>query len=199
MFKDARARRAWSLYFLKTEAVLSPLATSVRKELIDDLKAHVQDILANEKVDGDELARLTAALERVGNPKEFLAPLLAEAIFNTPPRHGSFGMTLRTLSLYATKGTSYLARTLGLLLAAAAALALSLASLNSLFRPDRAGIFRLSDDEYQVRVMGFGDGAGEQLLEAWVAIIAIAAGVAILWWVARRVRHMLIELIASAA
>ena len=199
MFKDARARRAWNLYFLKAEAVLSPLATPVRKELIGDLQAHVQDILANEKIAGDEFARLQAALDRVGNPKEFLAPLLADAVFKSPPQHGSFAMTYRTLSLYASRGTSYLLRTLGLMFAAASGLIIALAALNSLLRPDHAGLFRIGEDEYQVRVMGFGDMGGEQLLAPWMAIVLIAIGATLLWWTARRVRRMLLELIAQTA
>ena len=197
MFKDTRARRAWNLYFLKAEAVLSPLAAPVRKELIGDLQAHVQDILANEKTGGDEFVRLQAALDRVGNPREFLAPLLADAVFKAPPQHGSFAMTYRILSLYASRGTSYLFRTLGLLLAAASGLVVALAALNSLLRPDRAGLFHRGEDEYQVRVMGFGDAGGEQLLAPWMAVALIAIGAALLWWTARRVRRMLLELIAQ--
>lgn len=199
MFDDARARRAWNLYFLKAEAVLLPLAAPVRKELIGDLQAHVRDILANEKIAGDEFARLQAALDRVGNPKEFLAPLLADAVFKAPPQHGSFSMTTRALSLYASRGTSYLIRTLGLLAAAASGFVVALAALNSLVRPDHAGLFRIGEDEYQLRVMGLGDIGGEQLLAPWMAVALIAIGAAVLWWTARRVRRMLLELIAQAA
>jgi hypothetical protein len=199
MFNDARARRAWNLYFLKAEAVLSPLASSVRKELIDDLKAHVQDILANEASAGDEFARLTAALDRVGNPKEFLAPLLADAVFRAPAQNGSLGMAYRTLTLYAARGTSYLLRTIGLVLTTTAGFAVALAALNSLFRPDRAGLFLLDNDEYQLRVLGLGASGGEQLLAPWMAVGLIVLGLALLAWSARRTRRMLMELIASAA
>lgn len=198
MFKDARARRAWGLYFLKAEAVLSPVATPVRRELLDDLKAHVQDILANEKAEGDELARLNAALERVGNPKEFLAPLIADAVFKLPPQQRNIGMAYRTLRLYAARGTTYLLRSLALATVAATGVVTTLAALNSLLRPDRAGLFQISGDEWQVRVMGFGEAAGEQMLAPWMALVLIAAGLAILVWTARRIRRMLMELIASA-
>lgn len=129
MFKDARAKRAWLLYFLKVEAVLSPLAGPVRRELIQDLKAHVQELLASERLEGDELQRLNAALARVGNPKEFLAPLVAEAVFRKPPRYGDAGMALRTVALYASRGATYFARACGLVLAAATGICVMLASL----------------------------------------------------------------------
>ena len=199
MFKDTRARRAWNLYFLKAEAVLSPLSAPVRRELIDDLKSHARDILTNDASEGDEFARVSAALDRVGNPKEFLAPLLAEAVFRAPAQHGSFGMAYRTLSLYAARGTSYLLRAIGLVLTAAAGLAIGLAALNSLFRPDRAGLFLLDRDEYQLRVLGLSATGGEQLLAPWIAVALIALGLALLVWSARRTRRMLMELIASAA
>jgi hypothetical protein len=199
MFKEARARRAWLLYFLKAEAVLSPLSTTVRRELIEDLQAHVRDILANEPSGGDEFARLQAALERVGNPREFLAPLLADAVFRAPPRHGSFGMAYRTLALYAARGTTYFVRAMGLVVAAAVGFGVTLVALNSLIRPDRAGVFQLNSEEYQVRIVGFGSNAGEQMLTPWMAVLLIALGLAVIAWGARRARKMLTELIASAA
>jgi len=197
MFKDARARRAWNLYFLKAEAVLSPLAASVRRELIADLKAHAHDILANEPLSGDEVTRLKAALDRIGNPREFLAPLLADAVFRAPPRLADAGMTIRTLLLYAARGTAYLLRALGLVLLAVTGTGVVLASLNSLFRPDRAGLFLIDSDEYQVRLLGFGENTGQQLLEPWMAVLLIVAGAALVVLAARRTRRMLVELAAQ--
>lgn len=197
MFKDARARRAWLLYFLRVEAVLSPLSAGMRRELIADLKGHVQEILANEPVEGDELTRLNGALERVGNPKEFLAPLVAEAVFRAPPRFGGVGMTMRTLSLYAARGTTYFLRAFGLALLAAAGFCLALASLNSLFRPASAGLFLLGGDEFQLRLLGFGASGGQQMLEPWMAALLILAGSALIVFTVRRARQMLLELIAQ--
>jgi hypothetical protein len=197
MFKDARARRAWSLYFLKAEAVLSPLQESVRRELLEDLKTHVQDILANEPGTGGEYERLTAALDRVGDPKEFLAPLLAEAVFKIPPQHGSFGMAYRTIKLYGARGGAYLMRAMGLVFAGALGIATALAAINSLIRPEHAGVFKIGHDEYQIRILGLGASTGEQLLAPWVAVALIAVGALLLYWTTVRVRRMLLELIAS--
>ena len=199
MFKDTRARRAWSLYFLKAEAVLSPLSASVRRELIDDLKSHTLDILANEAAELDEFTRLTTALNRLGHPKEFLAPILAEAVFRAPAQNGNLGMFYQTLRLYAARGTLNLLRAVGLVTAGMAGLAVSVAALNSLLRPDRAGLFLQGGDEYQLRVLGLGTSGGEQLLAPWMAVAMIVIGLALLAWSARAARRMLVELIASTA
>lgn len=199
MFKDARARRAWLLYFLKAEAVLSPLAGPVRRELIQDLKAHVQDLLANEQLRGDELERLNAAFARVGNPKEFLAPLVAEAVFRAPPRYGDAAMVVRTLSLYAARGTAYLVRATGLVLTATLGVCVTLASLNSLLRPASAGLFLVGDDEYSLRLFGLGASDGRQLLEPWAAVLLVVVGIAVVAWSLSRARRMLLELVADAA
>ena len=198
MFSDARANRAWRLYFLRAEAVLSPLSAAVRRELIADLKAHVHDILANEPTEGGELARLTAALERVGDPKEFLAPLLADAVFKAPPAFGDVRMTVRTLSLYAARGTTYFLRACGLALLAALGACVALAALNSVLRPANAGLFMIANDEFQLRVLGFGATGGQQLLEPWMAALFVIAGVALILFAVRRARRMLLELIAQA-
>lgn len=199
MFKDARARRAWSLYFLKAEAVLSPLSASVRRELVDDLKSHALDILANGASEGEEFARVTAALDRVGNPKEFLAPLLVDAVFRAPAQNGNLSMFYQTLRLYAARGTLNLLRALGLVAVGATGLAVSIAALNSLLRPDRAGLFLQGSDEYQLRVLGIGAYDGEQLLAPWMAVAMIVISFALVAWSARGARRMLTELIASTA
>jgi hypothetical protein len=194
MLTDARARRVWNLYFIKAEAVLSPLAAQVRRELVGDLKTHVRDILANEPHSGDEVTRLKAALDRVGNPREFLAPLLAEAVFRAPPRLASAGMTMRTLLAYAERGTVYLLRALGLVLLAATGFSVAMASLNSLVRSDRAGLFLIGSDEYQLRLLGLSESTGHQLLEPWMAVLLILAGAAMILLALRRARRMLLEL-----
>ena len=199
MFKDPRARRACLLYFLKAEAVLSPLASSVRRELIEDLKAHVRDVIANERSEADEFQRVNAALARVGNPKEFLTPLVAEAVFRAPPRYGDTGMAMRTLSLYAARGASYFLRAMGLVLAAASGVCVALASANSLLRPESAGLFLVGDDEVSLRLLGLGESVGEQLLEPWTALLLVLFGIATIVWSLRRARRMLLELVAEAA
>jgi hypothetical protein len=195
MLKDRGARRAWRLYFLRAEATLSQLAAPVRRELIEDLKSHVRDILANDQSGDSDLARVTAALARVGNPREFLAPLVADAVFRGPPRHGGLWATCRAIALYAGRGTAYLFRVLGLGAAAAVGFVLAAASLNSLCRPDRAGLFLVGEDEVQIRVFGLGAGGGEQLLAPWLAALMALGGLALIAWAAHRGRRMAIELI----
>jgi hypothetical protein len=198
MLRDQRARQAWQMYFLKAEAVLSPLSPRVKRELIDDLKTHVLDILAHEKNAGDEAARVERALSRVGDPREYLAPILADAVFRAPPQTSDLGLGFRTLALYAKRGTVGLLRVVGLLIAAAAGVAMAVAAFNSLLRPDNAGVFLIAPDTYQVRVLGLSQGSGEQLLTPLLALLLIAAGAAVCWAVIRGVRGMLTEMIAAS-
>lgn len=197
MFKDYRARRAWGIYFLKAEAVLAPLEAAVRRELIEDLKSHVTEILNHSTGDEDEFVRVTAALNRVGEPREFLAPLVADAIFRQPPKYRNFGVVFHAVALYATRGTSYLIRAIALTLVAALSAFLTIAAFNSLLRPDKAGIFRIGEDDIQVRILGLGGATGEQLLVPWISVLIIALGMAVLTWCAGRVKRILLQLIAE--
>jgi hypothetical protein len=52
----------------------------------------------------------------------------------------------------------------------------AVAALNSLLRPDRAGLFQIAPDHYQLRVLGLSPGYGEQMLAPWMALILIALG-----------------------
>ena len=106
-------------------------------------------------------------------------------------------MAYRTVTLYAGRGTAYFLRALGLVVTAVAGGAVALAALNSLLRPDRAGLFQTGADDYQLRILGFGPGTGEQLLAPWMAVALVALGLALGAWTVRRARKMLLELIAG--
>lgn len=95
-FNDPRSRRAWRLFKLRTELMLSSLAHGVRKELLQDLCSHVQDAISENDGAADEFERVTAALNDIGDPKDFLEPLIADAVFRSNEGRLSLGPIIRT-------------------------------------------------------------------------------------------------------
>jgi len=132
MFEDPRARRAWRLFRLRADLMLSSVSASVRRELLEDLTAHVRDVLENDKTAATEYERLDAALQRIGDPKEFLAPLLAEAVFRNPPRDAGWAAAWRSLGLFAARGSRFLVIVTSILLFGGVGFAMVVTSLGSL-------------------------------------------------------------------
>src|SRR5687767_14533852 len=103
MFSEPKARRAWRHYRLRVELMLSSVSLGVRRELLDDLARHVRDLVDHGQDGASEFERLQAALERMGDPREFLTPLIGEAIFRDP-RDVGFRQAGRTVLSLLTRG-----------------------------------------------------------------------------------------------
>ena len=54
MFSDARARRAVARFRMRATLMLSAVSPAVRRELIEDLDAHIQDLAAGMPDQGGE-------------------------------------------------------------------------------------------------------------------------------------------------
>ena len=177
--------------------MLSSVSSSVRRELLDDLDAHVREMVAHGPDGTGEYERLQAAIDRMGDPREFLAPLIGEAIFRDPRRDVGFGQAGRTMLALLSRGWGLAWRSAAALLAAfLGGLAILIAG-GSLLDPRKVGLFRLGPDEVQLRLLG--GQVGEPLFAPWLAIglVVLAAGSMAFAW--RQARRLVLEILMSGA
>lgn len=193
MFSDAQARRILRQFLLRAELMLGSVSAGVRRELIDDLSAHIQDLVASDAINIDELARLKAALARVGDPREFLAPLIDEAVFRLPHRDVGFASAFFAMMSLAARGWRLtLAASAIMLMALLGATAL-LISIGSLVRPENIGVFSIGADEVQIRILG-GHG-GAPVLAPWLSFGILALGALLICAAWRGARALVLELL----
>ena len=187
MFTEPEARRAWRHFRLRVELMLSSVSRGVRHELLDDLAAHVRDTVGRGPDDAAEYERLQAALDRLGDPREFLAPLIGEAIFRDPRRDVGFGQTGRALLALLSRGWHFAWRSAALLLAGLLGALTILVAAGSLLDPAGVGLFRLGPNDVQLRL--FGGRGGVPLFVPWLAIVLLgvaAVSLAFAWRLGRR-------------
>jgi hypothetical protein len=197
MFNDPRARRAWRHFRLRVELMLSSVSAGVRRELLDDLGAHVREMVERGPKDVGEFERLQAALGRIGHPREFLAPLLGEAIFRDPSRDIGFGGAGRAVLSLLSRGWHFAWRSALVLFAAVLGAVMLVLAVGSLIDPTAVGLFRVGSDDIQLRILG-GEG-GVPLAGSWlvVGLLALAAGsIAIAW---RGARRLVLEILVNGA
>lgn len=197
MFSDPKARRAWRQFHLRVELMLSSVSGGVRRELLEDLASHVRDMVAHGRDGAGEYERLQAALDRMGDPREFLTPLIGEAIFRDPRRDVGFGQTGRALLSLLSRGWRLAWRSALVLLAAFLGALALLVAAGSLLEPDAVGLFRLGPDDIQLRLL---DGhGGAPFFAPWFAIglLALAAlSMALVW---RQARGLVLEILMSGS
>lgn len=195
MLSDRRARAAWRLFRARAEWMLGSVSAEARKELLSDLEAHVRDAVAETPGD-DELAKLTAVLAQLGDPREFLAPLVAEAVFKRPRAGSKLLAPLQALLVAVHRGACHAAVAAGHLISFVIGVGLALLGAMRLVLPDGAGVFRLDADTIQVRLLGLDGGAGVQVLPVWIAVLCALAGLALAAWSLDRSRRHLVTFFA---
>ena len=197
MFSDPQARAAWRQFRLRVELMLSSVSSSVRRELLDDLATHVRDLVAHSEDGAGEYEKLRVALERMGDPREFLAPLVGEAIFRDPGRDVGFGQAGGALLSLLSRGWRLAWRSATALLAALLGLFAILVAFGSLLDPEAVGLFRLGPDDIQLRLLG--SRGGLPLFTPWFAIglLALAAGSLAFAW--RQARRLVLEILMNGA
>lgn len=197
MFTDPKARGAWRHFRLRVELMLSSVSGGARRELLDDLAAHVRDMVAHGRDGAGEYERLKAALDRMGDPREFLAPLVGEAIFRDPRRDVGFGQAGRAMLSLLSRGWRLAWRSASTLLAAFLGALAILVAFGSLLDPEAVGLFRLGPDDIHLRLLG-GQG-GVPLFTPWFAIGLLALAAASMAFAWRQARRLVLEILMNGA
>jgi hypothetical protein len=197
MFDDPKARRAWRQFRLRVELMLSSVSGGVRRELLDDLAGHVRDLVAHGPDGAGEYQRLQAALDRMGDPREFLAPLVGEAIFRDPRRDVGLGQTGRAMLSLLSRGWRLAWRSASTLLAVLLGALAILVAFGNLLHPEAVGLFRLGPDDIQLRLLG--SRGGEPLFTPWFAIGLLGLAAVSLAFAWRQARRLVLEILMNGA
>ena len=193
MFEDPRSRALWRHYELRARYALAATTAGVRRELLEDLSAHVRDALIANADGSPEHDRLKTILTRLGEPEEYLAPLLAEAVLRRPGPSNAFAASADAISAAWRLGVGVLAIAIAYPLIALLALGTSTLAVMRIALPQTAGVFALSADEYQVRVLG-GSALGDQVMPVWLAVLLLPVCVAIILWAIGRARALALSI-----
>lgn len=169
-FVDPAARLCWDSYFAQVDRLLARAGVEVRG-LRDDLALHVIDSMAAVPV-GGELGTLQAALRRLGQPVDYLRPLLADDLLERGTRTYS-PVTIAWGLFHAVRAGSRraviaLVFALGYLLVAIFA---AMAALKPMWG-EHIGLFRYPDGRISGGIVATQTGA-QELLGWWSIPVAL--------------------------
>lgn len=194
MFSDPRARALWRRYHLRATYSLGAVAATARREMLDHLREHVKEALQASDSGAPEYDRLAVILERLGEPRDYLAPLVSEAILKRPGPPSPLAAAVDAIVAAWRLGSVMLAVALVYQLLALAGAAIAILAFMRVVAPDMAGVFVLAPDNYQVRILGSHDG-GHQVMPLWAALLLFPIGLAIVGWTIARVRVLALSLV----
>lgn len=196
MFKDPRSRRAFLLFKLKTGLILSGVSGVARRQLMEDLSAHLVDLVTHDNPATPEYERVIAAIARIGDPSEFLAPLIADAVLD---QRAAQKTGWRVVYYAIMRGGSQLAVALAIIVALSIGGALCVAAIGSFISPQRIGFFHLSGDHYQIRLLGRAPDGGTPILYPYLSIFAALIGGGAIAAALRRLKRLAREILTSGS
>ncbi|HEY4953937.1 MAG TPA: hypothetical protein VII02_03530 [Gemmatimonadaceae bacterium] len=174
--QNADALRVWNDYLNDASRVARQLPEAERRELVLELRSHLAEsfAVAGGPSDADEVTRVKAAIARLGRPRDFLRPILADHLLEKGastfhPRllaeglyHNVFG-GLKAGVISVAFGVGYV------LIIVFAAMALLKA-----FVPNHVGYFVYPNGTRTLGILADTTGAREAL-GYWVVPLALAA------------------------
>lgn len=85
LFRDKVARKIWERYFRQVEKHTRALASDQKKEIGLEIQDHLFEGFKAEKGE-NEAERLLNAIEKIGEPEEFLRPMMADYLLSRASR-----------------------------------------------------------------------------------------------------------------
>lgn len=195
MFEDPKSRRSHRLFRLRSELMLGGVSRDVRRQLLEDLTAHLVEVVEHSDPTLPECVRVDAAISRIGDPREFLAPLIRDAVMIEPVRVK--GGSWRAVAYAALRGGRQFGEALSIAFSLGIGTVLAIAAAGALIFPRRIGLFHLSGDEYQLRLFSSSEIYGAPIFHPWFSIFGLLVGASLVFSAWRRSRRLAAAILAS--
>lgn len=193
MFEDPKSRRSFRLFKLRAELMLGGVARGVRRQLMEDLTAHLVELVEHADPSLPESVRVDAAIARIGDPREFLAPLVADAVLSARAQRTGW----RAVAYAAIRGGRRLGEAASIALSFVIGTMLGVAAAGAVILPERIGLFHLSGDEYQLRLFGLSENAGTPVFHPWFSLLGLVIGAALIFASWRGSRRLAADILAG--
>lgn len=169
-FSDPAARALWNDYVAQVDRMVALIGPEAA-ELSEDLRAHLADSFASD-TSGSEVGRLRRAIDRLGQPSEFLRPMLADELIERGAR--TYDPSLISRGLYHTIRAGS-RRAFSAMAFAAGYIVLAIFAAMTLLKPffgNHIGLIRGPNGSLTFGLVT--DGAGEELLGLWSIPLTLA-------------------------
>lgn len=169
-FDDPAAQTLWNDYVFQVDRMVALIGPEAA-ELSEDLRAHLADSFASETA-GAEIDRLRRAIARLGQPSEFLRPMLADELLERGAQ--TYDPSLISRGLYHTIRSGS-RRALTAIAFAAGYIFLAIFAVMTLLKPffsNHVGLIRGPNGSLTFGLVA--DGAGEDLLGLWSIPLTLA-------------------------
>lgn len=174
-FEDSASQKLWDEYFVAVQNCSQRLNERQQKDMEMEIKAHLLEAFAMGS--GDESERLSNALNRLGEPSEYVPLWVEERLLNESQPFSSLHNLYHLSLLNARKGLGRFALSILFGLGYVLSLVLIFTSIFKLFYPENIGFYTSPEG---LPILGYVEGEGfKEHLGYWLVPIGMVVGVSL--------------------
>ncbi len=176
LFSDPLAQRIWNQYFRRVKFFSKSIQPESQQELKLEIQDHLYESFSRE-TGGSEADRLLNAIDKIGDPEEYITPMVAERLLVDASQTYNPKTIVRGLYYYIRGGVKHVFFSLLFLIGYGIAFMIGLFTILKILFPEYVGIFLHKSGEYSYGFDANQTNAAE-VLGYW--LIPIGVGLAVL-------------------
>lgn len=147
LFSDKLTQKIWSQYFRRVRHFSKSLNSDIQQDLKLEIQDHLYASFRNETGES-EAERLLNAIDKIGNPEEYIKPMIAGRLLVDASQTFNPKMIAKGLYYYIQKGVKNFLFSLLFFFGYFIVLIISLLTILKIFCPEYVGIFLHSNGKY---------------------------------------------------
>lgn len=189
LFKDTNAETLWDNYFSRVSKQLIPLGRAEAEEITAEIKSHLWQGF-EEMYNGDEVNALLSAIEKLGEPEDFLRRSVAEILIESGTRRFSVISIMKGLIINIGTGLKNLILSFMFFIGYLFVFAFGLLSFVKIIYPENVGFYIWDNGRVVAGFISDADFADE-LLGYWIIPLMLILSVLLYVLLTRLLRLVL--------
>jgi len=171
VFKNPNSQKIWINYFDRVAKIIRVLDSESKKETELELQDHIFQSFKDENGE-DEVSNLLTAIERLGEPEDFLKHIVSEKLIRKGVKTLSPKSLLSGLFYRLSGGLNFVISGLIFGLGYLLVFIFGLMSFIKFFIPEQVGLFIWPDDSWALGIINNFEGANE-ILGYWIVPLSL--------------------------
>lgn len=189
LFSDKLARKIWGQYFRRVRWHSRSLNPRIQEELHLEIQDHLYESFKLEKGDS-EAERLLNAIDKIGNPEEFIKPMIAEKLLTEASRTLNPKTIISGLYYNVRTGTKKLFFSLLFGLGYFISFVCGLMVILKILFPETSGLLIHRNGGWALGIIDEVKDIKEDILGFWIIPIGIILAVFIYWGLSRLLKRL---------
>jgi hypothetical protein len=187
LFEKKETLEAWDLYSQKLANILKKVKSGYKNDIITEIQSHILDGFSELKLK-NETERLNKAIENLGDPSDFLTPLIAEKYLTDASANYRPMFIAKGLFYYLKSGFRQFLKGMIYVTGYIFIIGLALVAILKIFIPSKTGFFVSKTGTINIGLVSDISNVDRELLGYWFIPLALIMSIILYYTLAKLLR-----------